>query len=233
MRMLLFFILLFGIHHMVYSKPIDGLLQDTSSIELRTINATALNKLKESKDFQYVQMQEPPVSWWDRFWSWFWWKIGQILSTRRGRITFWTVLTIVSIGIIGYFAVKVSGMNKGGLFARKANGSLNYTEGEEDIHNISFDEAIQAAINQKNYRLAVRLLYLHTLKTLSDKAYITWQINKTNSDYLDETKDKPWNNLLKSITLSFEYTWYGEINIELKDFTQMQLQFQQLKTQLL
>ena len=233
MRILLLILFFSGLHFSLSAQPFEEVKMDTSSINVRSINAAALKKIKASKDFQYIQMQEPPKSLWDRFWSWFWWNIEQLFKTRNGRITIWTVLSLVALVIIGFFVWKVMGMNKEGLFARRTEGGLDYAIGEDDIHNISFDEAIQAAINSGNYRQAIRLLYLQSLKTLSDKAFIDWQINKTNSDYLIEVKERPWNSLFRSLTHSFEYTWYGEMAIEKDDFVNMQAQFQQLKNQLL
>ncbi len=233
MRILLLIIFFSGLHFSLSAQPYEEVKMDTSSIAVRSMDGAALKKLKAFKDFQYIQLQEPPKSLWDRFWSWFWWNIEQLFKTRNGRITIWTILSLVAVVIIGFFVWKVMGMNKGGLFARKTEGGLDYAIGDDNIHNISFDEAIQEAINSGNYRQAIRLLYLQSLKTLSDKSFIDWQINKTNSDYLTEVKERPWNTLFRSLTYSFEYTWYGEMAIGKDDFAVMQTQFQQLKNQLL
>ena len=232
MKILLLVLFFLGIHFSLFAQPWEEVKMDTSSIEVRTMNDSALKKIKASKDFQYTKLQEPPKSLWDRFWTWFWWNIEQLFKTRNGRITFWTVLCVIASAIIGFFVWKVIYMNKSKLFARKTEGGINYSVGENDIHNISFDEAIEEAINSGNYRQAIRLLYLQSLKILSDKELINWQINKTNSDYLIEVKDNQWSNLFRSLTHHFEYIWYGEMALEKDDFANMQMQFQQLKNQL-
>lgn len=205
---------------------------DTSAISHRSINKSVLSNLKKSPDFSYIEMQEPPKSLWDRFWAWVWWKIAQLLSTKNGRFTFWTVITLIAVIVIGYFLLKVMGMNKVGLFTRNAADKLDYSVGETDIHKISFNEAIQQAILVGDFRLAIRLLYLQSLKLLSDKGHIEWQINKTNSDYIKEVANASWYALFVSLTFKFEYTWYGELNIGKDDFDKLQLQFQQLNKQL-
>lgn len=214
------------------SSIAQSVAYDTSTVTQRAISTTAINQLKKSPDFSYIEMQEPPKSLWDRFWAWVWWKIAQLLSTKNGRFTFWTAITLVAAVIIGYFLLKVMGMNKVGLFARNAAGKMAYTVGDDDIHNISFNEAIQQAISSGDFRLAIRLLYLQSLKLLSDKGHIKWQINKTNSDYIKEVAHASWYALFVSLTFKFEYTWYGELKIEKADFEQLQVQFQQLNKQL-
>jgi hypothetical protein len=205
---------------------------DTAQIEKRLINADALKRIKADKEFQYDRYKEPPKSLWDRFWSWFWFKISQLLSTKGGRTTMWTVFIVIGVATITYFVLKVMGMNKGGLFGRSSKESLNYTISSDDIHGISFEEAIQQAIASSNFRLAIRLLYLQSLKKLSDSGYINWQLNKTNTDYLQETRDKKWHSLFSSLTYNFEYTWYGETPINKERFNVVQEQFTQFNNQL-
>ncbi|HEX8462475.1 MAG TPA: DUF4129 domain-containing protein [Segetibacter sp.] len=123
-------------------------------------------------------------------------------------------------------------MTQGGLFGRTNNSPLSYDISSEDIHAINFDDAITDAIFKANFRLALRLLYLQSLKNLSDKGYINWQINKTNSDYLAEVYNKPWHSIFKSLTNRFEYTWYGERMIGKDDFDVLLAQFKQFNRQL-
>jgi hypothetical protein len=205
---------------------------DTSHIEKRLFSAEGLEKIKADKEFQYDRYKEPPKSLWDRFWSWFWSKISQFLSTEGGRTTMWTVFIIVGVAVIAYFIFKVVGMKEGGLFGRSSKDSLDYSISSDDIHRISFEEAIQDAIASSNFRLAIRLMYLQSLKKLSDSGYINWQLNKTNTDYLQETRDKKWHYLFSSLTYNFEYTWYGETAINKDRFGVVQQQFQQFNNQL-
>lgn len=205
---------------------------DSSKIQERSINTEALQKIRENEDFQYDRYKEPPRSIWDRFWSWVWYKIDQLMSTKPGKITVWTVIILLAVAAIVFFVMKVMGMNKAGLFARESDSAIQYNLSSDDINQISFEQAIEQAILQGNFRLALRLLYLQSLKKLSDKGYIDWQINKTNSDYIFEVLNKPWHPLFKSLTRKFEYTWYGEMNIGKDDFENLQLQFQQFNNQL-
>ena len=229
MRYLLLFVLMF-LGKLSFAQMTVQV--DTAHIEGRAFKKEALNVLKQDKAFQYEQLQEPPASLWDRFWNWFWWKVGQILRTREGKTTMWTLFTIFGVAMIVFFVMKVTGMSKDGLFGRSSRSGLQYTTDSEDIHQISFDEAINHAVAEGNYRLATRYLYLQALKKLSDKGFIQWQLNKTNTDYLLEVASKPWHPVFRLLTNNFEYTWYGEIPVSHDSFQELRNQFQQFNNQL-
>lgn len=229
MKCLIFILFLFYGDYTIAQKRVQT---DTSKIVVRSFDDNLLQKLKQDRDFQYDRLVEPVKSIWERFWDWVWGQIAQIMRTKQGRTTVWSVLFVLGAAAIVFFIVKVMGMNKEGLFGRSSGSALPYTATGEDINNISFDEAIRAAIDNRNFRLAIRLLYLQSLKQLSDKGYIEWQINKTNIDYISEVSGKPWQSLFKKLTYNFEYTWYGEMNVADEDFKNLHLHFQQFNNQL-
>jgi hypothetical protein len=227
-------LLLFSVFLLVscnYSLAQTTLKSDTAGITIRMFDKQTLNELKNDSEFQYDKWQEPPVSWWDRFWSWFWWKVGQLLSTNGGKTTIWGLLILFGVSMIAFFVLKVTGMNRDSLFGRSSN-RLPFTTTTEDINSISFDEAINEAIANGNYRLATRLLYLQALKLLSDKGYIEWQKNKTNTDYLNEVSTNQWHPVFSSLTRNFEYTWYGAAPVNQERFLSLRKQFLQFNNQL-
>ncbi len=207
------------------------LKRDTTFISPRSFNSEALKELKSNKDFQYSKSIEPPLSLWDKFWDWFWWKVHQLLNTKSGRVTTWSILLILAIMVIVFFVFKITGMDKDGLFGRSSKALQAYTLSQTDIHQISFDDEIEKAINNGNYRLATRLQYLQALKKLSDKGYIEWRINKTNTDYLTEISAKSFNDMFTKLTFDFEYIWYGEKQVSKEQFLDIRRQFQQFNNQ--
>lgn len=205
---------------------------DSSNFVLRSFSDSALKEFKNDRDFQYSVTTEPTAGLWERFWKWFWWKVSEIMRTKRGRTTVWTILIATGATAIIFFIIKVTGMNNGGLFSKNAKNDLDYTTETEDINRISFDEAIKEAVSNRNFRMATRLLYLQSLKQLSDKGYIQWNFNKSNSDYIKEVAGNPWQSLFKKLTYSFEYAWYGEIDLATNEFNNLEAQFQQFNKQL-
>jgi hypothetical protein len=119
------------------------------------------------------------------------------------------------------------------LLGKSRKTPLAYTESTENIHEINFDEEIEKAIASHNYRLAVRLLYLRSLKQLSDNGLIQWQPEKTNSVYVYELNNPSVRQSFVSLTRQFEYVWYGGFNIDGAAFGNINQLFQNFKKQLL
>jgi hypothetical protein len=116
----------------------------------------------------------------------------------------------LAILVIIFFIFKLTGMTNVGLFGKYNKGvGLAYTTEQEDIHQIDFNLEIRQAIEQKNFRLAIRLLYLQSLKKLSDNGLISWHPNKTNFTYWQELNGTNYQKLFFELTDRFEYSWYG------------------------
>ncbi len=229
MKLWLFFLLL--IINSVCLLSQTKLRRDTAYIESRSFKNNALKELKNNEDFQYNKYVEPPQSLWGKFWNWFWWKVRQILSTKGGRTTVWSVLIALAIAVIVFFALRITGMDRNGLFGRSSKGLQKYILSRHDIHQISFEDEIEKAISNGDFRLATRLQYLQALKKLSDKGYIDWRINKTNTDYLAEISDRPFNDKFATLTFNFEYVWYGEKQVSKEQFLAIRHEFQQFNNQ--
>lgn len=74
------------------------------------------------------------------------------------------------------------------LFMSSRQNTLPYTVGEDTIYGVDFSGGIADALSRRDYREAVRLLYLQTLKRLSDAERIDWQLYKTPTQYLNEVR---------------------------------------------
>ena len=74
-------------------------------------------------------------------------------------------IAVVILLLVSWFVYK----KRPELFMRSGKRTLPYTVEEDTIYGVDFPEGINEALSQRNYREAVRLLYLQTLKQLSDK----------------------------------------------------------------
>ena len=61
---------------------------------------------------------------------------------------------------------------------------LDYDVEEDTIYGVNFEADIKQALQASDYRQAVRLRYLQTLKYLEDEGKIDWQPSKTPSQYV-------------------------------------------------
>ena len=64
-----------------------------------------------------------------------------------------------------------------------------------------------------NFRLAIRLMFLRSLKNMSEKNIIRYKQDKTNFDYLVELHPTTYYNNFFKVTRSYEYSWYGQFPV--------------------
>ena len=155
------------------------------------------------------QIELPDYSWFDLVARWFNRLINSIFSGKfEEKVTTPVMIIIFLIILITtlYFLYK----KRPELFMRsKKNIPIPYTVEEENIHRINFNKEIDAALQAKDYRLAIRLLYLQTLRFLSDNDLIDWQIHKTPTEYLYEITNQEMKQPFRLITNHFLHIRYG------------------------
>lgn len=185
---------------------------DNSKIEVRKPSESLIAKFKLDKDFTYDEPKSQ--NWWDAFWEWVRIQLSKLFGTKAFSIFqkylgYIIILAALIIVILVLNKSKLSGL----FYTIKEDKISGFKEMTEDINEIDFDTLISEAISKLNYRIAVRLYYLKTLKLLSDRKLIEWKINKTNHNYVKEIKTelkKPF----EEITYLFEWIWYGEVQVE-------------------
>jgi hypothetical protein len=214
---------------------------DSSAVSVRHFDAAALKAYSKQPEFQYNEVPEH-ASWWTRFWRWVWhgfaefwaWilRLLHLSAAKGGHVSsFWYYLlkyTLIVLGIaaVAFLALKLAGVDMANIFRKKSAAvAIPYSEFFEDINGINFDEEIENAVAKNNYRFAVRLLYLKCLKQLSDAGMIEWQIDKTNSIYINELKNDEQRSAFKQLTRQFEYVWYGEFSIDAPVYQNINLSF--------
>jgi hypothetical protein len=220
---------------------------DSSKLTVRHLDTAAINKYRSDPAFNYV-VKKASMNWWDRFWIWvwelwdsFWQWVGHIIAGLFGHFHLGrhagSVIEFILIGLavvfIVYFILLLIGIDFLKLFKKKqASIEIPYTESLENIHQINFEEAIDNAISVKDYRLAVRLLYLRSLRQLSEAGLINWKIEKTNNAYLNELKDEEQRRRFSIVTRQFEYVWYGDFPVDGNSFSNINAFFLEFKNYL-
>ncbi|WP_146186702.1 hypothetical protein [Pedobacter sp. HMWF019] len=190
---------------------------DTAQMVWRRFDAEQLKSYSKEKAFIYDDAV-PSQSLWSRFWRWFWELLEHILGNKAAvpfvKYFFISVLT----GLVVFVVLKLIGADLK-IFSRKSKSiEVPYSESDDNIHEINFTEEIDRAISLGNYRIAVRLLYLKTLKKLSDSGRIDWMPGKTNQIYIGEIQDLEKRRQFSMLTHQFEYIWYGEFFINKDNF---------------
>jgi hypothetical protein len=206
------------------AKPVQKAFQiDSSTIAKHSFNDAALQRYAKQKEFIYQDAPAEGKTLWQRFWSWVWRILGNIFRTIKGDTASWFLFRmafyVIALIALGFIIFKLAGIDVFKILKGESkNIEIPYGESLENIHDINFDGEIDNAIANRNYRLAVRLLYLRSLKQLSDAHLIHWQIEKTNTSYLTELADTEYRQLFGLLTTQFEYIWYGDFPVDGQSF---------------
>ena len=198
---------------------------DRSPVRVRYPAPDRLRELQTDRDYQYGRDAPPPENPLARFWAWLWQKIGEFLSSKAYQNVWQYVMLAVIAGVVIYLLMKADVLDF--LFPKRAqSGQLDYENLAENIHDINFDTAVDEAVSQRNYRLAVRLLYLQTLKRLTDAERIQYKPDKTNRQYVYELADSSLQVDFEKLTRQFEFVWYGDFPVDEARFGVIRQQFQ-------
>jgi hypothetical protein len=73
---------------------------------------------------------------------------------------------------------------------------------------------LEKAIAMHEYKLAVRILYLKTIKHLSETALIKWKKDKTNALYVSEMIGHPLGKHFAFLTRVYEQAWFSSYEID-------------------
>jgi hypothetical protein len=199
---------------------------DTVQIQQRAFHATTLDSLKANPNFDYKQPPTVAETLWSRFLRWlsefFESLVSGALNTDFGRILIY-VVGLVVICIVIMMLLKVNAFK---VFYSGADvGKVSASFFSENIHEMDFEQLIQAARQKQDYRQATRLVLLYALKMLSDKHLIHWQAGKTNHDYVEELKPGDLRKGLGELSFYFDYAWYGNFAINEQTFGRVENTF--------
>lgn len=198
---------------------------DRSPVQVRYPAPDRLRGLQTGRDYQYGRDAPPPENPLARFWAWLWRKMVEFLSSKAYQNVWQYVMLAAIAGVVIYLLMKAEVLSF--LFPKRAQSSdLAYENVAENIHATDFDVAVDDAVGQRNYRLAVRLLYLQTLKRLTDAERIQYKPDKTNRQYVYELANSPLQTDFELLTRQFESVWYGDFPVDEARFGPIRQQFQ-------
>ena len=197
------------------TKKILPATAEEFTMEVRIISDHLLEKYKNDPDFDYEGGPKEVDDWISKIRNW----INQQLAILRSSKTYSTLLDYLYYGLmIAALILIIRGLIKadrrGLLFGKINPNEIKIVESDEDIKNINFDELISMSIDNKQYKLAVRYLFLKSLKLLSEKEIIELRNNKTNYQYLSEIKNNRISNAFQIAASRFEWIWYGDFPVD-------------------
>jgi hypothetical protein len=217
----------------------DNNIQDTTQkilpvndelvVDVRLLPDDRIEEYKNDPDFNYNTNLAEPDDWITKIKNW----INQQLATLTTSEAYSTIfdyiyyaLMIIALILIARGLLKAD--RRSLLFGKSNSDELKMNELNEDIRNLNFDDLISSAIETKNYKLAIRYLYLKSLQLLSDQGVLELKENKTNHQYLSEIKNSRLSGAFRNVMTIFEWIWYGEFSIDESTMNNSQDEFNEL-----
>jgi len=136
---------------------------------------------------------------------------------------------IVVIAILVLIILKLFGHSF--FLPNKKNKEKHWSELKnlnENIHVADLDHLLMKALDEKNFKLAIRIYYLIIIKELSLRDMILWKKDKTNREYLREMQMNEHYSIFRKATNTFERVWYGERIIDEEDYQKINPVFKEL-----
>jgi hypothetical protein len=181
------------------------------SPQWRKLPDSLLNKWKKDESFWYVNAV---------------FEKKEVRDRQPGRpftqtAVFQTLLWVVIIGGFAAFVIIYLANSNVRLFRRKDKVILSDEEmeaGTDNIFEINYQKEIDKAVGNGNYRLAVRLMFLRALRTLSEKNIIQYKPDRTNLDYLVQLQPTRHYVDFFRLTRNYEFSWWGLFDIDKEKF---------------
>lgn len=148
--------------------------------------------------------------------------LNDILGSGIVSVLLWAFV-ICFVGFILY-QLFLSG---GGFRRRSKKAKDIIAEVEEEVitPESDFDGLIRQALQSGNYRQAIRYQYLRSLHQLAAAGLVTLAPDKTNFQYVSELGDAAQRQAFVSLTLHYEYVWYGEFDISKEIYDKIETTF--------
>ncbi len=137
-----------------------------------------------------------------------------------GTWEFWrVVLLILVIGVLLFILYLIIRQIKPGDSKVRINVDDEWNP--TVITKSELELKLENAILGNNYRECVRIHFMFILKELINKRYIDWKPEKTNYDYLLETrKSKGYDDFDECVRI-YDLVWYGDYEITNSDYEQL------------
>ncbi|MFN2457912.1 MAG: hypothetical protein ABR502_06915 [Chitinophagaceae bacterium] len=191
---------------------------DKQKVQDKQIPDTLLNKLRNDDAFWYVNTQ--PVRQQARVENNT--PAKNLYNQEWFKTAFWIILIFIFAAVLFWFFRSGKQLFKKLPATDKINESVPLAA---NIFSIDYDSEIKKAISSKDYRLSIRLMYLQTLKQLSENNIIRYKQDLTNSDYVVQLFNTCYYKDFFSLTRSFEYACYGHFSINELAFSKIKNDF--------
>lgn len=184
---------------------------------VRTFDEEEMKAYAEQQDFSYMNYTVRPPSIWERVGWWFQEFIQKFFLNPNMpwlmRIVYYLILVII-VGAAIFYIVR---LRYGSALMSDYRKYQSGTSAIEQSTVEDFDGLLQDALSKENYKLAIRYLYLRSLKGLAKQGLLSLKDWKSPFDYQRELSGDQANTY-REFAVLFEYVWYGDFEATRSDY---------------
>ncbi|MEQ9468307.1 MAG: DUF4129 domain-containing protein [Ekhidna sp.] len=186
-------------------------------VSVRTFDEEGMRVYAQQQAFDYMNYTVRPPSIWEQVSWWFQSMLQEIFLNPNTpwltRIVYYLIILIV-LGAAIYYIIRI---RYGGGITPDYNTHMSPVAGIAQTTPEDFDQSIAGAIKEKNFKLAIRYVYLKTLSSLAKKGMISLKDWKSPYDYERELQGDMASSYQEMARL-FEYVWYGDFDAGEEEF---------------
>ena len=145
--------------------------------------------------------------------------LGRLFNSAILQIVMW-----IAAAALVLFIIYNLFLSEGIFGSRSAKKAIQLADEDDTRLVIDYEALLRKAYADENWRFAMRFLFLKTLQKLNKNEMINYAVNKTNSAYLKELPVIKRNDFA-SLSLYYEYVWYGNVEIEKTVFDTIENKF--------
>ncbi len=143
------------------------------------------------------------------------WMPGSFFGTIVLSIIILALLVLIIYLVVNQIDKGESRVNGGEL------NEFTLEDLETNLPESDLERYLRLALEQADYRAAIRVYYLMTLQKLNALKRIEWEPEKTNNDYITELSGSDEHDAFKKLTLTYEVIWYGEAPVDQERYTKV------------
>ena len=132
-----------------------------------------------------------------------------------GQVALIVVLAIVVIVLIYFIAKQIPKSNPN---VKASDDWFAEALEQEGGPEMALQKKLQEAIDQREFALALRMLFLQILADLHLAEQIVWKKDKTNATYIVEFGARSNAVLFRRITYLYEFSWFGKVKLNQEQF---------------
>lgn len=223
----------FGIHASAQQEAVISI--DSTNVERKHFSCEISERYTGSQ-YNYDSLEGETENLLGRAINWIFKKLNDVFGINLPpgwqqlvEIIIYGILIALALYILTKFLM---GNQAASFFSRKSKTVAPLNIQEEHIKNVDLDAYINNALKEENYRLAIRYMYLKSLKLLSLNNLIEWNFEKTNTDYYNEIQNGDLRTKFKKISYWYDHIWYGEFALDKLGFENARKDFDNLNQNL-